>query len=147
MAVNQFNSVLNNPEFSPTGYHYETHFPIINRTTAYCYDPIDNCITGNSPLKPYFDKVSTNVPFNLTPLQGKSARYGFNGKEKLNELEGEGDAYDYGARMYDARLGRWLSAKTDEVKSSYLSKRTESLQYRLQQCGLVVDNYELVIWN
>ena len=38
-------------------------------------------------------------------------RYGFNGKEKLNEFEGEGkvDRYDFGARMYDARLGRFLS--------------------------------------
>jgi RHS repeat-associated protein len=37
-------------------------------------------------------------------------RYGFGGKEKLDELHGNsGDAYDYGARIYDARLGRWMS--------------------------------------
>jgi RHS repeat-associated protein len=36
-------------------------------------------------------------------------RYGFNGMEKDNELMGEGNAYDFGARIYDARLGRWLS--------------------------------------
>ncbi len=36
-------------------------------------------------------------------------RYGFNGKEKIDEMEGDGNSYDFGARMYDPRIGRWLS--------------------------------------
>jgi RHS repeat-associated protein len=36
-------------------------------------------------------------------------KYGYNGKEKDNELYGEGNAYDFGARINDPRLGRWLS--------------------------------------
>jgi RHS repeat-associated protein len=36
-------------------------------------------------------------------------RYGFNGKEMDSEINGNGNAYDFGARMYDARLGRWFS--------------------------------------
>jgi len=36
-------------------------------------------------------------------------RYGFNGMEKDDEFKGEGNSYDFGARMYDARIGRWLS--------------------------------------
>jgi RHS repeat-associated protein len=36
-------------------------------------------------------------------------RYGFNGKEKDDEFSGEGNSYDFGARIYDGRLGRWLS--------------------------------------
>src|SRR5690606_36422730 len=36
-------------------------------------------------------------------------RYGFNGMEKDNEVKGKGNSYDFGARMYDSRLGRWLS--------------------------------------
>ncbi len=36
-------------------------------------------------------------------------RYGFNGMEKDNELNGEGNSLDFGARIYDSRLGRWLS--------------------------------------
>jgi RHS repeat-associated protein len=36
--------------------------------------------------------------------------FGFNGKEKLDEIHGNsGDEYDFGARIYDARLGRFLS--------------------------------------
>jgi len=35
-------------------------------------------------------------------------RYGFNGQEKDDEVSGEGNAYDFGARIYDGRLGRWL---------------------------------------
>jgi RHS repeat-associated protein len=36
-------------------------------------------------------------------------RYGFNGKENDNEVKGEGNQQDYGARIYDSRIGRWLS--------------------------------------
>ena len=36
-------------------------------------------------------------------------RYGFNGKEKDDELKGNGNSYDFGARMLDTRVGRWLS--------------------------------------
>jgi RHS repeat-associated protein len=34
-------------------------------------------------------------------------RYGFNGKEKTNEITSED--YDFGERIYDGRLGKWLS--------------------------------------
>ncbi len=44
-------------------------------------------------------------------------RYGFNGKEKDNEMYGEGNAYDYGMRIYDPRLGRFLSV--DPLSDSY----------------------------
>ena len=36
-------------------------------------------------------------------------RYGFNGKEKSDEIYGEGNGYDFGARIQDPRVGRWLS--------------------------------------
>ena len=43
-------------------------------------------------------------------------RYGFNGKESDNELKGKGNSYDFGARMYDPRTGRWF-ARDDLFKS------------------------------
>jgi RHS repeat-associated protein len=52
-------------------------------------------------------------------LQGFRVCYcfGFNGKERDNETYGEGNAYDFGARIYDSRLGRWLSL--DPLTSKY----------------------------
>ncbi|MFN6378600.1 MAG: RHS repeat domain-containing protein, partial [Flavobacteriales bacterium] len=43
-------------------------------------------------------------------------RYGFNGKEVDSEINGNGNAYDFGSRMYDARLGRWWSVDAKVVK-------------------------------
>jgi len=40
---------------------------------------------------------------------GSSYRYGFNGKENDNDVKGEGNSLDFGARIYDPRIGRWLS--------------------------------------
>lgn len=40
---------------------------------------------------------------------GTQYRYGFNGKENDNEVKGEGNQQDYGMRIYDPRLGRFLS--------------------------------------
>ncbi|SKA40210.1 RHS repeat-associated core domain-containing protein [Chitinophaga eiseniae] len=36
-------------------------------------------------------------------------RYGFNGKENDNEVKGEGNQQDYGMRIYDPRVARFLS--------------------------------------
>ena len=44
-------------------------------------------------------------------------RYGFNGMEKDNEVKGEGNSYDFGARIYDPRIGRWF--KTDILSTKY----------------------------
>ena len=40
---------------------------------------------------------------------GSSYRYGFNGKENDNAVNGEGNQQDYGMRIYDPRLGRFLT--------------------------------------
>jgi RHS repeat-associated protein len=44
-------------------------------------------------------------------------RYAFNSMEKDDEVKGGGNSYDFGARMYDSRLGRWLSI--DRIFSKY----------------------------
>ena len=46
-------------------------------------------------------------------------RYGFNGKEKDKDIA-VGD-YDFGARIYDGRIGRWLSVDPLEGKYPYVS--------------------------
>ncbi|MBS1613786.1 MAG: hypothetical protein JST49_13275 [Bacteroidetes bacterium] len=45
-------------------------------------------------------------------------RYGFNGKEKDDEVKvHDGTSYDFGARIYDPRIGRWLSV--DKAATHY----------------------------
>lgn len=48
-------------------------------------------------------------------------RYGFNGMEEKDDFNGSGNAYDFGARIYDGRLGRWLSLDPFMRKYSHLS--------------------------
>jgi len=44
-------------------------------------------------------------------------RFGFNGKENDNEVKGNGNQQDYGFRIYDTRLGRFLSV--DPLSDDY----------------------------
>ena len=48
-------------------------------------------------------------------------RFGFNGMEKDNELKGVGNSLDFGARMYDSRIGKFLSLDPDFKDYAYQS--------------------------
>ncbi|MET0466544.1 MAG: RHS repeat-associated core domain-containing protein [Chitinophagaceae bacterium] len=65
--------------------------------------------------------ASDYYPFGMQMVargwQSEKYRYGFNGKEKDNEVSGEGNQYDYGFRIYNPRLGRFLSV--DPLTQSY----------------------------
>jgi RHS repeat-associated protein len=50
-----------------------------------------------------------------------SYRYGFNGMEKDDEIKGSGNSLDFGARIYDSRLGRWMSVDPLQAKYPSLS--------------------------
>jgi RHS repeat-associated protein len=62
-----------------------------------------------------------NMPGRKYPAGGGLYRYGFNGKEKVNEIYGEGNAYDLGARMYSPRLGKMFSPDPREVEYPWQS--------------------------
>lgn len=82
--------------------------------------------SGN--FQPVVLTANDYYPYGM-PMPGRASAsdyaYGFNGQEKDNDLLGNGNAYNFTARMYDARTGRWLSIdpKADSFpsKSPYLS--------------------------
>ena len=82
--------------------------------------------------------------------------YGFNGKEKVDEISGSGNSYDFDARYNDVRLGKWWSvdpwASKYPWQSPYVSmdnnpisktdptgKGTESVH--VDKSGKVLRNY------
>ncbi|MBK8682080.1 MAG: hypothetical protein IPN31_09295 [Bacteroidetes bacterium] len=67
-------------------------------------------------------KASHHYPFGmLTPGRNWSAgneyRFGFSGMEQDNELHGNGNSYDFNFRIYDSRVGRFLS--TDPLEKEF----------------------------
>jgi RHS repeat-associated protein len=46
---------------------------------------------------------------NVYAVRENGYRFTFNGMEKDDEVKGVGNSLDFGARIYDSRLGRWLS--------------------------------------
>jgi RHS repeat-associated protein len=51
----------------------------------------------------------------------ETSRFGYNGMLKDNDFKGEGNSYDYGARFYDPRVGRFLSLDPMAKKYPMLS--------------------------
>ena len=61
-----------------------------------------------------------------------SYRYGFNGMEMDDEFKGEGNSYDFGAKMYDPRVGRWFTPDPLEKKYPSFSTYNFSLNNPIQ---------------
>ena len=72
-------------------------------------------------FEPDIISYSDYYPFGWT-MPGREGlsdhyRYGFNGMERDDEVKGSGNSMDFGARIYDSRVGRWLS--TDALGAKY----------------------------
>jgi len=70
-------------------------------------------------------------------------RFGFNGKEKVDEVYGDANAYDFGARLYDPRLGRWLAVDPLAYKFPYQSPYCafdDNPVYHTDPTGMGVEN-------
>lgn len=73
-----------------------------------------NVVTGND-----YYPGSMQMPGRKYQAGSSSYQYGFAGKRKDNDIYGEGNAYDFDARMYSPRVGRWFS--TDPNSKAFSS--------------------------
>jgi RHS repeat-associated protein len=99
---------------------------------------LGNVLTTFSDQRVFVANMSTTNPTALTPklisaqdyypfgmlMAGRSwntdkVKFGFNDKEKDNDIYGNDNAYDFGARIYNPRIGRWLSL--DPLQAKYPS--------------------------
>jgi RHS repeat-associated protein len=68
-------------------------------------------------VETYTNFTPFGSPMPNRSFSASSYKYGFNGKEKDDEISVNGGSYDFGARMYDSRLGRWLAC--DPLQGKY----------------------------
>ena len=67
-------------------------------------------------------------------------RYGFNGKENEDEVKGAGNQLDYGMRVYDPRVGRFLSL--DPLQSKFPDQTPYAYAMNRPIDGIDVDGKE-----
>ncbi len=104
---------------------YVTIYPVVGAGAGdVSFDNLDISVTHNTPEVFYTADVTSATDYYAFGMKmpgrefnkmtaednGTGIRYGYNGKEQLFSANNvDGATYDYGARMYDARLGRWMS--------------------------------------
>jgi RHS repeat-associated protein len=70
----------------------------------------------------FFENTLIAVNYSLFSKRTRVYRYGFNGKEQDDEVHSSaGTSYDYGERIYDPRIGRFLSVDPFFAKYPELS--------------------------
>ncbi len=92
---------------------------VSDRPVANAIDPINDDVidhyTANFISSQNYYPFGSIVPGTNTNTD--EYRFGFNGKEKDDEVSGTGNQYDYGFRIYNPRIARFLSV--DPLSDSY----------------------------
>jgi len=102
--------VVNTFDYSPFG------APMNERTYRLVMKYTDSTHTNSVPAFVNGNESLANIAHDSLTY-----RYGFNGQEKDDEIKGAGNQIDYGARVYDPRLGRWLACEPLAMDFPFLS--------------------------
>ena len=121
-----------------------THFRQSTRSQLPAYQyAYGNKTASGVCLQNVTDYSPFGVALDGRTIESDFYRRGFNGMEKDDEVKGEGNSYDFGARMYDARIGRWLSRDPREKDyvpfSPYIIALNSTLLLRDADGKVVVD--------
>jgi RHS repeat-associated protein len=77
--------------------------------------------------------ISDYSPFGVLlkerTMESEFFRMSFQGQERDDEVKGDGNSYDFGARILDPRLGRWLTI------DAYARKYTDLSPYHFGYCS------------
>ena len=92
------------------------------------------------PMKAAYVGFYANTLIDINFYSALSYRFAFNGMEHDNETYGQGNAYDFGARIYDSRLGRFMS--TDPLSPKYPSFSTYQFAYNCPITFIDLDGLE-----
>ena len=84
------------------------------------------------------------MPGRSSSLGNTPYRYGFNGKENDNEVKGQGNQQDYGMRIYDPRIAKFLSV--DPVTKDYPWNSTYAFAENDVIRSIDLDGLEKVIY-
>jgi RHS repeat-associated protein len=128
-------------------YELSNHLGNVLATVSDLKKPVASAVDPN--LIGYYDAIVTNAydyyPFGMIipgrQVFGSGYRYGFNGKENDNEVKGvEGTQQDYGMRIYDPRLGRFLSV--DPLTKEYPELTPYQFASNTPICAVDLDGLE-----
>ncbi len=97
-------------------YELKDHLGNIRATITDIKQPSNLFNFFNSTISSTSDYYNYGMQMPGRNYKTENYRYGIQGKEKDNELAGNGNAYDFGARILDPRVGRWLSTDPMETK-------------------------------
>ncbi len=100
-------------------YELKDHLGNIRATITDIKQPSNLFNFFNSTISSTSDYYNYGMQMPGRNYKTENYRYGIQGKEKDNELAGNGNAYDFGARILDPRVGRWLS--TDPMADQFPS--------------------------
>ena len=111
-------------------YEIKDHLGNVRAVVSDVKEPVDGQ-SYTDPIntwqfEPTVVNISNYYPFGLELPSGTFSRdddynFGFNGMERNDNLNGNGVAYDFGARMYNANYGRFFSRDPLEKEYPYFS--------------------------
>ena len=114
---------------------------LVDRPTGFGYATQDAEVIDRRDYYPF----GMEMPGRRWRVTGEGAgRFGYNGKENDNEVKGEGNQQDYGFRIYDPRVARFLSV--DPLAPDYPELTTYQFASNTPVWGIDLDGEEVRIY-